>query len=65
MIVGTRAIICSQNAEADKEFFKNVLKATNVDVGQGWLIFGLPPSELAVHRKRKETPTAAKYYKAI
>jgi hypothetical protein len=35
MIVGTHAIIYSENAEADKEFFKNVLKATNGDVGQG------------------------------
>ena len=49
MIVGTHAIIYSKNAEADKEFFKNVLNLTNVDVGQGWLIFGLPPSELAIH----------------
>ena len=49
MIVGTHAIIYSKNAEADKQFFKNVLKLTNVDVGNGWLIFGLPPSELAVH----------------
>ena len=49
MINGTHAIIYSSNAEADKEFFKNVLKLTNVDVGRGWLIFGLPPSEIAVH----------------
>ena len=49
MIVGTHAIIYSKNAEADKEFFKNVLQLTNVDVGNGWLIFGLPPSEVAVH----------------
>ena len=49
MIAGTHVIIYSKNAEADKEFFKNVLKLTNVDVGRGWLIFGLPPSELAVH----------------
>lgn len=49
MIVGTHAIIYSKNAEADKEFFKNILKLTNLDVGNGWLIFGLPPSELAVH----------------
>jgi hypothetical protein len=49
MINGTHAIIYSNNAEADKEFFKNILKLTNVDVGRGWLIFGLPPSEIAVH----------------
>ena len=26
-----------------------MFKLTHVDVGHGWLIFGLPPSELAVH----------------
>ena len=30
-------------------FLRDVLKLTNVDVGDGWLIFGLPPSEVAVH----------------
>jgi hypothetical protein len=49
MITGAHAIIYSKNAEEDKNFFKSVLKLTNVDVGRGWLIFGLPPSEVAVH----------------
>jgi hypothetical protein len=49
MITGVHTIIYSKNAEADKAFFRDILKLTNVDVGQGWLIFGLPPSELAVH----------------
>ena len=49
MITGVHTIIYSKNAEADKAFFQDILKLTNVDVGQGWLIFGLPPSELAVH----------------
>ena len=49
MITGAHAIIYSKNAEEDKNFFKYVLKLTNVDVGRGWLIFGLPPSEIAVH----------------
>ena len=49
MITGVHTIIYSQNAEADKAFFRDVLNLTNVDVGHGWLIFGLPPSELAVH----------------
>jgi len=30
-------------------FFKKILKFPNVDVGHGWLIFGLPPSEIAIH----------------
>jgi hypothetical protein len=49
MISGTHVLISSKNAEADKAFFRDILKLTNVDVGHGWLIFGLPPSELAVH----------------
>lgn len=49
MISGVHNIIYSKNAEADKAFFRDVLKLTNVDVGHGWLIFKLPTSELAIH----------------
>jgi hypothetical protein len=49
MITGAHSIIYSSDSEADMNFFKNVLKLPNVDVGRGWLIFGLPPSEVAVH----------------
>ena len=49
MITGAHAIIYSENAEADKAFFRDILKLTHVDAGHGWLIFGLPPSELAMH----------------
>jgi hypothetical protein len=49
MITGAHAIIYSTDAEADRAFFKEVLKFPHVDVGHGWLIFGLPPSEVAVH----------------
>jgi hypothetical protein len=49
MITGAHSIIYSKNPEADRAFFRDVLKLTNVDVGGGWLIFGLPPAEVAVH----------------
>jgi hypothetical protein len=49
MIIGAHSIIYSKNPEADRAFLRDVLKLTNVDVGQGWLIFGLPPAEVAVH----------------
>ena len=49
MIIGSHSIIYSTNAEADRAFLRDVLKLTNVDVGRGWLIFGLPPAEVAVH----------------
>jgi hypothetical protein len=49
MITGAHSIIYSSDAEADMNFFKKILKFPNVDVGHGWLIFGLPPSEIAIH----------------
>src|SRR5215469_5080697 len=49
MINGAHVIVYSKDAEADKAFLRNVLKFKHVDVGHGWLIFALPPSEIAVH----------------
>ena len=49
MITGAHSIIYSTDAEADRTFLRDVLKLTHVDVGRGWLIFGLPPAEVAVH----------------
>ena len=49
MIIGAHSIIYSKDPEADRAFFRDVLGLTNVDVGGGWLIFGLPPAEIAVH----------------
>lgn len=49
MITGAHSIIYSQNPEADRAFLRDVAGLTHVDVGGGWLIFGLPPSEVVVH----------------
>ncbi len=49
MIQGAHIIIYSKDAEADRAFFREVLKQPHLDAGQGWLIFALPPAELAVH----------------
>lgn len=49
MFSGAHVIIYSKDAEADRAFFRDVLEFPHVDVGHGWLIFALPPSELAVH----------------
>jgi hypothetical protein len=49
MIIGAHSIIYSKKPEEDRAFFRDVLALTNVDVGGGWLIFGLPPAEVAVH----------------
>jgi catechol 2,3-dioxygenase-like lactoylglutathione lyase family enzyme len=49
MINGAHAIIFSADAEADRAFLRDVLGFSWVDAGDGWLIFALPPAELAVH----------------
>jgi len=49
MLIGAHAIIYSAKPDADRAFLRDVIKLTSVDVGHGWLIFGLPPSEVAVH----------------
>ena len=49
MINGSHIIIYSQEADADRAFFRDVLDCRNVDAGAGWLIFTLPPAEVAVH----------------
>jgi catechol 2,3-dioxygenase-like lactoylglutathione lyase family enzyme len=49
VINGAHAIIYSKDAEADRAFFKDVLGFRSVDVGAGWLIFALPPPEIACH----------------
>lgn len=54
MITGAHSIIYSSDPEADRGFFRDVLGLTNVDVGDGWLIFGLPPAEVAVHPSDKD-----------
>lgn len=49
MINGAHTIIYSRSPEKDRAFLREVLRLPHVDVGEGWLIFGLPPSEVAVH----------------
>jgi hypothetical protein len=53
MIIGGHSIIYSKNPDADRAFLRDVLRLSNVDVGGGWLIFGLPPAEVAVHPSEK------------
>jgi catechol 2,3-dioxygenase-like lactoylglutathione lyase family enzyme len=49
MITGAHAIVYSRDADADRAFFRDVLGFPSVDAGGGWLIFALPPAELAAH----------------
>ena len=49
MIRAAHVILYSSNAEADRAFFRDVLEYPFVDAGHDWLIFALPPAELAIH----------------
>jgi catechol 2,3-dioxygenase-like lactoylglutathione lyase family enzyme len=49
MIFGSHVIVYSKDATADRDFFRDVLGFSSVDAGNGWLIFALPPAEVAVH----------------
>src|SRR5579859_4775689 len=52
-MIGMHAIIYSTAPEKDRRFFTEVLGLTSVDAGEGWLIFRLPPAELAIHPDEK------------
>ena len=49
MIFGAHVIVYSKDPAADRSFFRDVLGLASVDAGHGWLIFALPPAEVAVH----------------
>ncbi|MGW6281895.1 VOC family protein [Kribbella sp. NPDC055071] len=55
MINGAHVIIYSRDAEADRDFFRDVLGYPHADAGHGWLIFKLPPAEVAVHPAEVES----------
>lgn len=48
MIIGAH-LICYTPEAADRRFIRDILGFTHVDAGHGWLIFALPPAELAFH----------------
>src|SRR5436309_15426460 len=49
MIFGAHVIVYSKDATADRAFLRDILGFGSVDAGHGWLIFALPPAEVAVH----------------
>lgn len=49
MITGVHALLYAKEHDAIRAFFRDVLEFDSIDVGGGWLIFALPPAELAVH----------------
>jgi hypothetical protein len=49
MINGAHLLLYSTDPEVDRAFLRDVLGFRSVDAGRGWLIFALPPAEIAVH----------------
>ncbi|MFF8599742.1 VOC family protein [Streptomyces sp. NPDC015232] len=49
MFSGAHVILYTRDAEADRAFLKDVVGFPHVDAGRGWLVFRLPPAEIAVH----------------
>jgi catechol 2,3-dioxygenase-like lactoylglutathione lyase family enzyme len=50
VINGAHIVIYTKDPEADRAFFRDVLKFCSVDAGHGWLIFAMPPLEAAFHK---------------
>jgi len=48
-IIGAHVLLYSDNPEADRAFFRDILNFPAVDAGGGWLIFALPPAEAGIH----------------
>jgi predicted enzyme related to lactoylglutathione lyase len=49
VVNGVHALIYTTDAEGTRAFFRDVLRLSSVDAGDGWLVFALPPAELAAH----------------
>ena len=49
VVFGAHLVLYSQDAQADRRFLADALGLDSVDAGHGWLIFAMPPSEVAVH----------------
>jgi len=41
--------VYSKDATADRAFLRDIPGLASVEPGHGWLIFALPPAEVAVH----------------
>ena len=56
MINGAHIVLYTKDSEADRAFFRDVLKFPSVDAGHGWLIFAIPPLEAAFHDSESNGP---------
>ena len=60
MITGAHAIVYSRDPDGVRTFLRDVLELPSVDAGGGWLIFALPPAEVAAH-PTEATPSCELY----
>ena len=59
-IVGAHAVIHTSDADGVRALLRDAIGLPHVDAGKGWLIFALPPAEVAVHPG--EGPARAELY---
>jgi catechol 2,3-dioxygenase-like lactoylglutathione lyase family enzyme len=55
VITGAHAVMFTRDADGLRAFLRDVLGFESVDAGGGWLIFALPPAELAAHPSDGDT----------
>ena len=55
MVSGIHALVFSKQPKGTRAFFRDKLGFKGVDAGNGWLIFALPPAELAVHGTKRRS----------
>jgi hypothetical protein len=58
MITGAHILVYTSNPDADRAFLRDALEIPSIDIGGGWLIFGLPPAELACHPSDEPSESA-------
>ncbi len=56
MIIGAHVVVASSNPESDQKFFREFLNLSSVDAGGGYIIFGLPASEVSIHQTEGKLP---------
>ncbi len=49
MFSGSHVVIFSNDAEADRALMQRLMGGHAVDAGEGWMIYAMPPAEIAVH----------------
>ncbi len=62
MTFAAHVIIYSKDAAADRAFLRDALGLASVNAGHGWLIFALPPAEIAVHPAEEQHPGHDLYF---